>query len=153
MEAKIINRDDSHVLGIHAVINPMAADYQELWGKQFNARQADIDPLASESGYYSAYFGTGVEGQVDFVAGVMVDADAIVPEGLVKRPVPGGEYAAFECGMSEISGTWGRIYGEWMPSSGYVEDETRPSLEFYAGASEDAAATILVAISAATATH
>jgi predicted transcriptional regulator YdeE len=33
--------------------------------------------------------------------------------------------------MSELSQTWGAIYSQWLPSSAYAEDETRPSIEYY----------------------
>jgi predicted transcriptional regulator YdeE len=56
---------------------------------------------------------------------------ADVPEGLTLRPVAGGSYARFDCTMSELSQTWGAIYSQWLPSSAYAEDETRPSIEYY----------------------
>ncbi len=70
-------------------------------------------------------------GLVDFIAGVIVGEVAEVPEGLTLRPLPAGAYAAFACTLRDIGSTWREIYGRWLPTSGYVEDVSRPSLEFY----------------------
>jgi predicted transcriptional regulator YdeE len=33
--------------------------------------------------------------------------------------------------MSGIGKTWSAIYGQWLPSSEYQEDEMRPAIEQY----------------------
>ncbi len=131
MKVEIVERADAKVLGIMARINPMNADYSEIWGNQFDPRQEEITPLAVDDGYYGVYYATGQEGMADFVAGMVVrDTDA-VPDGLVLREIAGGTYALFSCTMSSISATWGQIYSQWMPASGYAEDTSRPSFEYY----------------------
>jgi len=62
---------------------------------------------------------------------MIVGEVAEVPEGLTLRPLPAGAYAAFACTLRDIGSTWREIYGRWLPTSGYVEDESRPSFEFY----------------------
>lgn len=151
MDAKIVKRPGSYVLGIGARINPMEAEYGELWEKQFTPRHDEIKALATEDDYFGAYYGTEEEGMADFIAGMAVGELDQVPEGLVHREIPAGEYAAFECTMATIGPTWGAIYEQWLPESGYVEDETRPSLEQYPpdmGEGPDAPVTILVPIKA-----
>jgi len=149
MNPEIIERAEFSVLGITARINPMEADYQDLWGNQFTPRQNEIFALAAEPGCYSFYFGTEQEGLADFIAGVIVEQGTPAPEGLVVRAAPGGQYAVFACTMATLSPTWGQIYAEWLPSSEYVEDESRPSYEYYAvdmGEGPDAPLTIHVPI-------
>lgn len=131
MQVEIVQRKNAQVLGIMARINPMNADYGELWGKRFTPYEQVVEALAVESGYYGVYYGTDEPGMVDFVAGMMVGQVADVPEGLTLRAVPGGTYAAFACTMSTIGQTWSNIYSQWLPASEYVEDEARPAMEYY----------------------
>ncbi len=131
MEAAIVNRSPGWVLGIEARIDPRKADYKDLWENRFMPRHREIMSLAVDGGYYGVYYPCPETGKADFVAGMMTDESPAVPEGLVRRPLPGGLYASFRCTMSSIGPTWNSIYREWLPSSGYQEDETRPALEIY----------------------
>lgn len=64
------------------------------------------------------------------------------------RPLPGSAYARFDCTLGTIGATWGAIHKEWLPTSGYTEDEGRPALENYPPdcLSPDAPVTIWVAV-------
>ena len=130
MEAKIIEREAMTLLGTTARINPMGADYMALWA-EFGKRATQVSALAVGQDAYAAYFGSDEPGKADFVAGMAVPDDASAPEGLVRRVVPAGTYAEFQCMMATISRTWGAIYETWLPQSDWAEDETRPSLECY----------------------
>lgn len=131
MEAAIVNRSAEWIVGITARIDPRQADYKDLWENRFMPRHDEIMKLAAGRAYCGAYFPSPEAGKVDFVAGMIADESREVPEGLVRREIPGGLYASFHCTMSSIGPTWGTIYREWLPSSGYQEDETRPALEIY----------------------
>lgn len=131
MNPEIVQRADAMVLGTMARINPMEADYRALWDEQFNPHAAEVAARAIDEGYYGVYYGTEEEGKADFVAGQLVGDVAVVGNGLTLKAVPGGEYARFDCKMSAIGQTWGAIYGQWLPTSAYTEDGSRPSLEFY----------------------
>lgn len=131
MEAETVTRSPGWVLGIEARIVPAQADYKELWERGFMPRYEEIRRLAVDDAFLGAYYASPEPGKVDFVAGMMTTETAEVPQGLVKRPVSGGLYARFQCAMSAIGPTWGTIYREWLPSSQYEEDETRPALECY----------------------
>lgn len=132
MNVEIVNRPDAQVLGISARINPMQADYNDLWSHRYDPHEAEIAALATEPGHYGVYYACGQPGMADFVAGRIVGAVAEVPEGLTLRPLPGGAYAAVSCALGSVGPTWQQIYGGWLPSSGYAEDESRPSFEYYA---------------------
>jgi predicted transcriptional regulator YdeE len=148
MQPEIVQLPDRHILGSVARIEPMNADYVALWRNGFDPHESEVAALAVDPGYYGVYFGTDRPGWVDFVAGMVVGADVVAPEGLVLRPLPGGAYARFDCTLGTIGATWGAIYGQWLPTSGYAEDETRPALEYYppGAMSPDAAVSIWVAI-------
>jgi len=132
---------------IGARINPATADYQDLWGRQFAAREAEIAALAVEPGYYALYGCSGEPGVADFVAGMSVKPPDPVPAGLTLRLVPAGRYASFPCAMATISVTWGRV-DEWFETSGHVREVARPDLEYYApnASGPDAPVTILVPV-------
>mgnify|MGYP000942399806 CR=1 FL=1 len=149
MQVEIVQRPAAHVLGIMARINPMNADYNELWGQRFTRYEQIVTALAVEPGYYGVYYATDEPEMADFVAGMMVRQVADVPDGLTLRAVPAGTYAAFACTMSTIGQTWADIYARWLPASEYVEDEGRPALEYYPpdmSPSPDGVLTILVPI-------
>ena len=131
MKAVIVERQDGQVLGFLARINPMEADYGALWQKGFDPHQRVVKDLALEPGYYGVYYASEEEGKADLVAGMLVGEVANVPEGLTLRDLPGGTYARFDCTMATIGPTWGGIYGQWLPTSGYAEDSSRPGIECY----------------------
>ncbi len=146
MEPRMIKRPDAQVLGVMHRINPMEADYGELWEKEYMPRHRDVEALASEAGHYGVYYATDEENMADFVSGMLVDESTAAPEGLTLRPIPGGDYAAFECTMGSIGPTWGDIYSKWLPSSGYQEDESRPSIEYYSPETEDEQSPVTIMI-------
>jgi predicted transcriptional regulator YdeE len=148
MDVLVITLPDRWVMGVQARIQPMGADYGALWHDGFDPHAAEIEPLAVEEGYYGVYYPTGEPGWVDFVAGVVVPEGAPAPAGCVVRLLPGGAYARVDVTMAAIASTWGAIYGEWLPGSGYVEDEERPALEHYPPAemSPQAPVSIFVAV-------
>ena len=119
------HRDAFWVLGIQEGANPMEVDYPAFWAR-FTERAAEVQPLAIEPAGYGVYFPTGEEGLVDVFGGMAVAAGVKVPEGLVLREVPTAEYAVFECTLSTIGPTWGAIFSEWLPASGYEEDRPKP---------------------------
>ena len=131
MDGKIVEQKAMRLLGTTARINPMSADYTKLWG-EFDKRSAEVEALAIEKGYYSAYSGTDEPPMADYLAGMVVAADAQAPEGLATLDVAAGRYAQFECTLGTIDPTWGGIYETWLPQSQWAEDESRPSLEYYA---------------------
>ena len=124
------SRDAFWVLGIQERANPMQVDYPAFWAR-FGERAGEIGPLATETAGYGVYFPTGEEGVVDVFGGMAVPPGTTAPEGMVLREVPANEYAVFECKMSEIGATWGAIYGEWLPTSGYEADHCVPCFEHF----------------------
>ncbi|MDM7916550.1 MAG: GyrI-like domain-containing protein [Candidatus Eisenbacteria bacterium] len=139
MSMEIVQRAAAQVVGIAARIDPTKADYGELWGKRFAPREEEVRSLTGAQGCCGIYYGTGEPGQVDFVAGMLDTRPSQAAAGgavalandLVRREVPGGQYAHFRCTLATIGSTWHRIYGQELPGSDYAEDEGRPCLEEY----------------------
>ena len=149
MNAEIVTLEDRYVLGSVARINPMAADYPKIWSEGFDPHAPVVAEMAVEPGYYGIYYGSEQEGMVDFLAGMVVGEDATPPEGLELRLLPGGVYARFEGTMATIGETWGGIMGQWLPTSDYVEDLSRPAFEYFApdmGQGPEAPVVICVAV-------
>ena len=148
MNVEIVQLADRHVLGITTPINPMSADYRDIWDRLFMPHQQEVAAPATEKGYYGVYYGTGEEGVVDFMAGQVVAEGAGTPEGCTLRKLPGGTYAKFACTMPTIGPTWGGIYGQWLPSSDYAQDESaRPAIEYYPPGAEGPNSPVVIFVS------
>lgn len=104
----------------------------------------------------------GFADRIDYAVGVCADAPdekgalnycaALVLNGgeargvdLEKITVPGGLYASLRHTgpYTGVAGAFGRLYGEWLPSSGREPDD-RPSLEIYRNNPYDTPASALV---------
>ena len=66
-------------------------------------------------------------------AGIIVEADTELPDGLTERLVPGGRFAAVEhAGAYELIGdTWAKLMGQWLPQSGFRVREDDVCYEWY----------------------
>lgn len=148
MDAEIVDRPAGWVLGIGERIIPGQADYKGLWEGRFMPRHEEIKRLATDPAYYGVYYPCEEAGKADFIAGMATGEGTAVPEGLVLRPLPGGSYAQFRAAMKDLAATWGAIYREWLPASKYLEDETRPAIEYYPPemTGPESEATIFVAV-------
>jgi len=125
MEPEIREREAFTVMGVLLRINPMTADYHDIWSKLFGARESDIRPFVSEDAAYGLYScaTADADGVIEFVAGLPVGSVSEVPDGLVVREVPDHLEAVFECSIATLGQTWHRIFGEWLPGSGYDHDD------------------------------
>lgn len=149
MNTEIVTLPDRWIMGTQSRIQPMSADYGTIWAQGFDPHGNEIRPLALDPGYLGVYYSSGEPGWVDFVAGMVVAEGSQPPEGCIVRALPGGLYGRIPCTMATIGSTWGQIYGQWLPASAYVEDQTRPAMEYYPpdALGPDARVTIYVALS------
>ncbi len=131
LQPSFTDREAFWVLGIQERANPMETDYAAFWAR-FQERFAEVEPLATGPDGYGVYFPVGEEHIVDVFGGMAVAAGTAAPEGMVVREVPAGHYAVFECTISDIGPTWGAIYSEWLPTSGYAADPAHPCFEQFA---------------------
>lgn len=129
MEPTIRWHDSFWVMGMEIHADPMTVDYPAFWG-QLGPRLGAIAPMAIEATAYGVYFPCA-DGLCDVFGGMPVRPDAVPPPGLIKREVPAGEYAVFECAMPDIGATWQAIYSQWLPASGYQTEPQRPCFETF----------------------
>ncbi|WP_186438482.1 GyrI-like domain-containing protein [Cohnella terricola] len=76
-------------------------------------------------------------GEFSYIIGVEVKEGAEAPEGTIRRTYPEQTYAVFTTPKVEpdrfteaIQSTWGAIFGEWLPQSGY-EHAAAAEIEYY----------------------
>jgi len=143
---KFVDVPAGRVVGVQRRVELQTADWSGLWDNDYMPRMADVDARGEGDPCCGYYFGTDVEGVVDFVMGKPARADAQACEGLVIRDAPAAHYAVFECGMSEIGATWFAIFREWMPASGMQEDETAPCFESFGPGCHEGKEPVLIQI-------
>ena len=74
MEAKIVNRDVTTVVGLMRRFNDEKEHVGELWG-EFMTRSAQLEPLRIDECHYGVAFLTDQEGVWDYLASVAVGRD------------------------------------------------------------------------------
>jgi AraC family transcriptional regulator len=132
MEPQFVDRPAFTVLGVQVRLNPMTADYPAIWGRLFQPRAGEIQPLSLGDECYGIYFATDEPGMDDYVAGMAVPPGTQARMGFVVREVPAAHDAVFECTIATIAATWRAIFEEWMPKSGFEPDLSAPAMERYA---------------------
>ncbi len=119
MQPEFQDRPAFAVLGVLQRVNPMTADYHDIWLSRFGPREGEIRPFSTDQCHYAVYFCTGQQDQADLLVGMAVEGVESVPEGLTLREVPAAHEAVFPCTLATIGPTWGGIYGQWLAASGY----------------------------------
>lgn len=135
MEPHFTQREPFTVMGLLTEVrrgSETPALFARIWGG-FESRRREIEALALGDAYFGVSFPTADEGVTDYVAGMMVAADAPVLEGLTTRAVPGGRSAVFECPVESIGETYRRIFTVWLPGAGVRLDPSAPVFEEYPG--------------------
>lgn len=125
-----VHHEGFTVIGYAAHGDPSKHDYHDLWDNRYGPYSETVSALSTDGAYYSVYIcHTGTPEGVETVVGMAVQPEAAPPEGLVRREVPPGQYAVFETPFDAIGPTWGRIAGEWQPTSACDFDTSRPDFE------------------------
>ena len=132
MEPRIVERPAMWIAGIERRIDPMSADWDDLWRAQYEPVLPVLAPLALEDACYGVYFGTDEPAMMDLVAGQSVREGTVPPSGTVVRALPASREAVFECTITSIGQTWGLIFGQWLPSSGFEVDSASACYERFA---------------------
>ncbi len=133
MEPRIITRPAFKVAGY--ALKTTSADgenkravpafWQEYMKKHCESLHKALTPISHAE--YGLCMDVDMEtGEFRYVIGLEVPEDAVLPEGLDTATVPAATYAVFTTPPSDdrgfvdaIQNTWGYIYEEWFPESGY----------------------------------
>jgi predicted transcriptional regulator YdeE len=133
MEPRIENRKAFTVLGIQSRVK-QGSETKELFAgiwKKFEAESDLMESLSLSKKYYGVNFPSDQEDIAEYLAGVMVSHDSPVPFGLVKRNVPGGDYAVFECPVESIGFCYQNIFTKWLPAASVRFNPKNPVFEEY----------------------
>ena len=87
--------------------------------------------LKITDGYYGVYLGVDHGKPLDYLAGMSVGPEAEMFRGVVKRQLPAALYAIFTCDFVQIGPTYGDIFNEWLPQSGYAQDLAAFGFDYY----------------------
>ena len=134
MKYDIVDRNAFTVMGILTRVKPeeeTSEKYAEIW-KKFENYTDQIRPLSVGWRCYGIDFPTKKEKVFDYLAGMAVQSDVVVPDpNLVTREVPAARYAIFKCPYQEIGQTYQEIFSNWLPNSRYKIDASACSFEQY----------------------
>lgn len=133
MDPVIEHREAFTVLGIQSSVkqgSESAELFAGIWVK-FEAKREILESLSVSKKYYGVNFPADKEGISDYLAGMMVSDDSPVPDGLVKRSVPGGDYAIFECPVDSIGLYYQNIFTKWFQAAPVLFNPNNPVFEEY----------------------
>jgi predicted transcriptional regulator YdeE len=90
--------------------------FSGIW-EEFEHHGQWIESVSTGKQYYGVNFPTEAEHVSDYLAGMRIADDIPETGGLVKRRVPGGNYAIFECPVEGIGECYQQIFSVWLPSA------------------------------------
>lgn len=132
-DPEIEHRDTFTVLGIQSGVkqgSETSEFFAGIW-ERFEKEREVLESLALSGKYYGINFPTHHKDLSDYLAGMTVAGDVPVPVGLVKRKVPGGDYAVFECPVENIGLYYQHIFTKWLPASSHSFHPEHPVFEEY----------------------
>jgi AraC family transcriptional regulator len=145
MKPDRIQLEPFRVMGIVARVKmggESAEQFRAIWA-EFESRHAEIASYAADRCYYGVSLGPDEQGMIDYLAGMAVEGVVEAPEGLTAREISGADYAVFPCSLKTIGETYGSIFGEWLPESGFRPDPSAPSFEKYPPAGDESSPVLI----------
>lgn len=131
MKVEIVERRPVNVWAIrhHGPMAKVQGTYSRLWQWQIDHGIAGRTNEAMGICYGD---GESADDGFRYYAAIEWDEPVRGADGAERHEVPGGKYACYRLVGSHdgIPAAFGRLYGEWLPASGYVPDD-RPGLEIY----------------------
>jgi predicted transcriptional regulator YdeE len=133
MNPEIEHRNAFTVLGIQSKVK-QGSETSELFAgiwEKFEAEREVLESMSLSKQYYGVNFHTDMEDVSEYLAGMIVSDDSPVPAGLVKRKVPGGDFAVFECPVEGIGLCYHSIFTNWLPAASVMFNPKNPVFEEY----------------------
>ena len=130
MEPRIVRREAFTVMGVIGHFQSAAESFGPLW-QAYMAFHEQIELLSAGEGHYGVYLGADHSGPIDYLAGMTVAGTAEPPEGVETHEVPQAKFAVFECSFQQLGPTYSYIWGEWLQSSGYAQDTSKLSFDYF----------------------
>ena len=116
MQAEIVTRPETVLIGLQIRTVPMSPEIPALWPR-FVARIPEIAQQAAGRVSYGVMGQGANDGKaLDYLAGVAVHAAATdVPPGMTRVVIPAGTYALFRRPLNDLG--FGEIFATWLPAS------------------------------------
>ena len=147
LQARIVDSPGFPLIGMH--LETSLADYRaaELW-RAFQPRSREIAGVGAERFHVKVFSADHDLRSPDPMRRFTIWACAEAPEGseppqgMHRMIIPAGLYGVFRHAgpASAFPRTLGRIFGEWLPSSGYAATTERPHFEIMPPGYDPAAA-------------
>lgn len=136
LHPKIIQYKSQKIIGLHTV-NSLAKDKTKMLWQELMPRRNEVNSRIGSAVYDLKIYPEELQMQ-DFTpvtefdkwAGIPVENDSTIPEGMRSYTIPEGTYAVFihKGPASSFPNTMHKIFTEWLPQSNY-QLEDRPHFE------------------------
>lgn len=133
MNPEIVERPAFTVLGYRYQGKNEHQEIAAMW-EQFLPRMGEIRTTNPLESFGVCRMAPGLPpGEFEYIAGLEVDADHPVPEGMVKVTLPAARYAVFEHrgGLETLQDTFHKIAVEYLPNSGLTRVTPEVDIEVY----------------------
>ncbi|SHH90118.1 GyrI-like domain-containing protein [Clostridium grantii] len=132
MEGKIVVIEEFKAVGLTYFGNNSKGEIPSLW-EAFNQRYKDIKQKHKSMLCYGICDSEmDSEGRFHYIACAKVDSFEALPEGMVTKIVPKGNYLVYtySADLKDLGEFYSALYSKWIPLSAY-EIDFRPQLELY----------------------
>lgn len=140
MKPAIVNLEEMTIMGIQTLTSSGYNIIPHLWDR-FMQRYGEIKDIADEKVHFGISFGfeeipkaEGKDIKIFYhLVGARVNSTEDIPEGMTYKDVPAHMYAKFthQGPISRLGETYGYIYGQWLPQSGFLYDTEAVEIEWY----------------------
>jgi len=123
-------REAFRVIGLKVRAKPFSDEFSKVWDA-FVPRIGEISGRLQENESYAVEWDEDKDSEeFNYLAGVAVNAEGPIPEGMEDVQVPAHEYAVFNFSLQEIQQAMKSICQEWLHNSEY-ESTGGHELEVY----------------------
>lgn len=131
MDLIIKPKSSFKIIGLQLVGNSDNKEFPKLW-ERLTARAEEVKPLAKKPIVaYGVCSNFNMETNIfDYTAGLEVEDNSPIPEGMVELEIPIQDYAVFPCTLPTLMETIQKIYNDWLPNSEYKR-ANGPEFELY----------------------
>ncbi len=137
MEVKIESYPGFKVIGIvwHGKMQDGPKEIPQFWDKIFLPRAQEIKNVKIEewgmANSYGVMWNFDMEkGEMDYLAGIGIESEVEVPEGMIMWEVPAQKYAMVSAPLSKLPEIF-KTFENWFPQSGYRRVPGAPEFELY----------------------